>query len=333
MLHRSVKKTAVAAIFAFSALLFTACARTPGWTVSETFALDTIISVQTLGAAKTATDAAVSAASETESLVFQTGGNIPELLETAALVSEITDGALDLTLTPVLNAWGFGISGGEHRVPSDAELAELLASRGTSVLDVGSAAKGYALKLAGEKYLAVANTGSCAMLNFGGSFLVLGKKPDGSRVKLGLEDPKNTSGVVGSVKIENLSVTTSGDYQRYFESGGVRYHHILDPKTGKPANSGLSSVIVVCPDPLLGDCLSTALFVLGTDGAARIWREYGEQFAFELVLVTTGGDVFVTENLAKGWDSIGFGERGAYTSGRAAFFSDRSYSVVAGALQ
>ncbi|MDR1821265.1 MAG: FAD:protein FMN transferase [Oscillospiraceae bacterium] len=328
MKNARLKKASPAAALVILALLSFSCAQAPeSWSTAETFALDTIITVRTLGAARETAAEVAGIAADTELFVLQTGGDIPEILDTASLVSDITNGALDLTLTPVLNAWGFGISGGEHRVPSDGELAELLASRDPSALDVGSAAKGYALGLAGEKFLALSESGACGVLNFGGSILAIGKKPDGSRLRLGIENPRRTGDTLGGVAAENLSVTASGSYQRYFEADGVRYHHILDPKTGKPADSGLSSVVVVCADPLLGDCLSTALFVLGKDEAVRSWREYGAELAFELLFVDAQGSVFVTERLASGWSTQGFGS-GANSGGYAAYLCDNSFSVI-----
>ena len=87
---------------------------------------------------------------------------------------------------------------------------------------------------------------------------------------------------------------TSGGYQRYFEENGVRYHHIIDPKTGRPSESGLLSVSIVCKDGTLADALSTTLFVLGEKEAIDYWRNYG---GFEAILVTDDGRVVVTDGL------------------------------------
>ena len=124
----------------------------------------------------------------------------------------------------------------------------------------------------------------------------MGKKPDGSAWTVGLQDPDRPESYFGTVSIEAACVVTSGAYQRYFEENGVRYHHILDPYTGCPAESGVKSVSVIAQDDTLADALSTALFVMGLDAGAEFQKSSG--LAFEAVFVTDDNTVWITPGLA-----------------------------------
>ena len=204
-----------------------------------------------------------------------------------------------------MRAWGF--ADGEYRVPEAGELAALLehtgwakvAVDGTSVtlpegfaLDLGGIGKGYA---AGRCKEILKERGvTSALLSLGGNVSALGSKPDGSAWTVAIEDPDG-GGYLGTVQIVDRCVVTSGGYQRYFEQDGVRYWHILDPQTGKPARSGMQSVTVVSEDDTLADALSTALFVMGPERAADFWR--GHRAEFDAVWLTDDGGLFVTEGL------------------------------------
>ncbi|HAL63295.1 MAG TPA: FAD:protein FMN transferase, partial [Clostridiales bacterium] len=97
---------------------------------------------------------------------------------------------------------------------------------------------------------------------------------------IGIQNPKNADSIIGIISAENLAVITSGDYQRYFDLDGIRYHHILDPKTGYPANSGLHSVTVISDNPTLCDALSTAAFVAGIEKGAELLKKYDSMGIF-----------------------------------------------------
>lgn len=227
-----------------------------------------------------------------------------ELLRGALALCARTEGALDLSTYPVLCTWGF--TTGEYAVPDGETLAKLLplvdytrvgldgnaASLPVGMeIDLGSVAKGYT----GAALAALLREGgvTSALLDLGGNIQAVGARPDGSPWRVGIRNPAG-EGNIGVVEVDNQAVITSGGYERYFEKDGVRYWHILDPKTGAPARSGLVSVTVVGDDGLMCDGLSTGLFVMGREKAVEHWRRHRD---FEAVLVAEDGSVTITPGL------------------------------------
>ena len=233
--------------------------------------------------------------------------SVSELLSDALELCRITGGALDITAYPAVKAWGF--TTGEHRVPDEEELAALAAkidyaavgSDGPTVtlpagmeLDVGAVAKGYAGDLLAEAVRT--NDISSALLDLGQSTIVaIGTKPGGKPWRIGIRDPAGES-YLAVVELTDMSLGTSGGYQRYFEEAGEVYWHILDPDTAAPARSGLASVTVVAPSALLCDGLSTALFVMGLEEGAQFWRDHPE-LEFDALFITEEGQILCTAGL------------------------------------
>ena len=228
------------------------------------------------------------------------------LMEQALEICRRTDGALDLSIYPIVRAWGF--TTGSYQVPDEAEIQALLplvdyrkiqydAADGDVTLpegmeiDLGSVAKGYAGQLVAQ--MLREHGVQSALLNLGGNVQTVGTKPDGSPWQIGIKDPQGEDAMM-VLSVEDQAVVTSGGYERYFEQDGQTYWHIMDPSTGHPADSGLISVTIVGDEGVVCDGLSTALFVMGLEKAADLWAQSGD---FEAVFVTASGEVYITEGL------------------------------------
>ena len=305
--------------------------------VSRTvFAMDTVMELTPSGEnAKEACDLAEARILELESLLSVTledsevyaanhaqGNPVPLSSDTKALLTDAlywcnqTDGALDVSIYPVLRTWGF--TTGEYRVPDDAEISELLEhvdytqialdkAAGTVALpegmeiDLGSVAKGYT----GDQVMqAFRDAGvTSGMISLGGNVQVLGTKPDGSNWRIAIQDP-NGDGYVGIVSVADRAVITSGGYERFFEQDGVTYWHILDPETGKPAHSGVVSATVVGANGTMCDALSTSLFVMGAERAAAFWQAHTDAGS-DFILVLEDGSLVFTEGLENSFEPVG----------------------------
>ena len=332
-----MKRQLAALLLTIFALSLTACGETAAESETRTvYAMDTVMNLTVYGENAAAAlesaekelhtlDEAVlsrtAAGSELYALNTSNGETVeygaddilPALIETALTISDATDGAFDPTLAPVLDAWGF--TKDEHRVPSADGLKELLSHTGCgkvalektadgwtvtlldgAQLDLGGIAKGYAADLLRAQLEKEGVTS--ATLDLGGDVFVMGRKTDGGDWRIAVKDPADTESYLGVVSAADKFIVTSGVYERYFEENGVRYHHILDPKTGCPAESGLVSVTVLCENGAWADALSTACFVLGPDGALALRDDLADQGAdFELILVTDDGRVLYTDGL------------------------------------
>ena len=333
-----MKRQLAALLLTIFALSLTACGETAAESETRTvYAMDTVMNLTVYGENAAAVlesaekelhtldEAVLSRTAEGSELYALNTSNgetvecgaddvLPALIETALTISDATDGAFDPTLAPVLDAWGF--TKDERRVPSVDELKELLSHTGCgkvtlektadgwtvtlldgAQLDLGGIAKGYAADLLRAQLEKEGVTS--ATLDLGGDVFVMGRKTDGSDWRIAVKDPADTESYLGIVSAADKFIVTSGVYERYFEENGVRYHHILDPKTGCPAESGLVSVTVLCENGAWADALSTACFVLGPDGALALRDDLADQGTnFELILVTDDGRVLYTDGLA-----------------------------------
>ncbi|MBQ7103797.1 MAG: FAD:protein FMN transferase [Anaerotignum sp.] len=226
------------------------------------------------------------------------------LLEAGKNFGAGTGGAFDIAISPVVKAWGF--TEAEHHVPTQAELDALLPltdpddvildkmtvflQKEGMAVDLGGITKGYA---SDEVASMLKGKGvESAIFSLGGNVYGIGTKPNGEKWEVALANPMDADDYCGLISIENQAVVTSGGYQRYFEANGKKYHHIIDPATGYPSESGLLSVTIICESGTEADVLSTALFVMGLEDALEYWQEYG---GFEAIFITEAGEVVATE--------------------------------------
>ncbi len=240
-------------------------------------------------------------------------------------LGEDSEGAFDVTLGPVarlwdIDGWADGLRQGSFQVPDQAKLDQALALCGRrkmtledspegtllyleegAALDLGAVGKGLALDEI-RAYLEGRPEVTGAVVSVGGSVLTYGEKPDGSPWRVGIADPFEPSGTIGVLSLEGQwCVSTSGDYERYVEADGVRYHHILDPATGYPAESGVRSVTVLTKDGFYSDALSTACFVLGREKGSALAQRYGA----EVLFVSDDGEIFLSEGMEERFQGSG----------------------------
>ncbi len=247
------------------------------------------------------------------------GGTLSEdttyLLERSLDLYDSTNGVFDIAIYPLMDAWGF--TTGNYTVPSDEMIENLLPltdanniiydkdessisfAKDGMKIDFGGIAKGYTSGRIADIYRECGVTSG--LINLGGNVQVVGTKTDGSKWRVAVQSPETEDDYLGILSTADRAVITSGGYERYFEQDGVKYHHIIDPSTGHPANNGLVSVTIVSVDGTLADGLSTSLFIMGKDKAAEYWRAHSDEF--DTILEDEDGILYVTEGIADDFTS------------------------------
>ena len=234
---------------------------------------------------------------------------LADVLKQTLDISRSHDDLLDITIRPLADVWG--IEDGKTEIPSQADIDSALKlvdvskvsvdgdnvriSETGMMLDLGAVGKGYGCDRAAEYLNGTDAAGACVAL--GGSIVVYGSKPDGTAWKVGVKDPRagegTTMGVISIDDGETVFVSTSGDYEKYFEQDGRRYHHILDPQTGYPAWKGTIAATVVCDNGLTSDAMSTLCMLMDKDAAMKTVQEYGA----DAILIDKDKNVYVSEGL------------------------------------
>lgn len=230
-----------------------------------------------------------------------------KMLQLAQEYNRLTEGAFDVTIGPVMDLWGFGRE--KQKVPTASELQKALAlvdsrklildqkahsaflNKKGMALDLGAVAKGYAVEKAAQ---VLEKEGvEKALINAGGNIRVLGKKEKWKPWKIGIQDPRTPSALMGILSLEDEAVVTSGDYNRTIQIAGKTYHHLLSPQTGYPVGYNIS-VTVVTRDAAQADLLSTALFLLEPQQALEFAAKLNK---VEVVLVTADKKILCSPGL------------------------------------
>ena len=216
------------------------------------------------------------------------------ILDKALQYSVVTNGYFDITVGALSSLWDIG--GENQHVPSREEISSAIHNTGFNYLrldkesktaqitkegvslTLGGIAKGYAAAELCE--LLKGENVTSAIIDLGGNIYTMGSRPDSSAWNIGIRDPNDSEGLIGTLNLFDTSIITSGSYIRYFEEDGTVYHHILNPFTGMPASTGLLSVTIISPDASLADALSTACFVIGYEESISLIEESGAAAVF-----------------------------------------------------
>lgn len=326
--------------------IFTSCGTTKVVT-KENYLLDTIIKLDVYGKnAEQAAEKAMDAISDIDdkmsptkptSEIYKINSNAGKnfvkvsddtftVVKRAIEYSKLCNGAFDITVGPLVNIWGIGTD--KQRIPSKKEIDEklklidykniLLDEKNKSIklknpneaIDLGAIAKGYTADKV--KKVLLKEGVKTAFINLGGNVVTLGAKDDGKPWVIGIQDPTKERGEhFGILKVKEKSVVSSGNYERYFEKDGKRYHHILDSHTGYPSESGLIATTIISDNSIDGDALSTITFLLGADKGIKLIESLK---GIEGVFVTADKKVYTTSGLKNNFELTN--EEFTYEKGR-----------------
>ena len=237
------------------------------------------------------------------------------LIKKAVGFGALTNGAFDITMRPMIKLWG--INEKEDYIPSDIEIQEtlklvnykdiVLDEKKCSValkktgqsIDLGGIAKGYAADEV--KRILIENGIESALINLGGNVVTIGTKLPGQEWRVGIQNPLSPTGeYLGVLSATNKTIVTSGSNERFFIKDGVRYHHILDPRTGKPAQSELLSATAIGSSSTDADAITTAIFILGPQNSIELLK----QLEVETVFVTKDLSIMVSNGLVGNFEVL-----------------------------
>ena len=336
-----MKKQIILLITIILIISLISCSNEPVVVSDTTFALDTIIQIKIYykddkNITENIIDEAFSLITELEDIlsVHIEGSDLYNIKENAGVTpvdvnditydiisnsitySKLTDGLFDITAGPLIDLWAIDPPYGH--VPTDAELQEVLPLIDYSKIDLsndnqvyledkgmivnlGAIAKG-AIADEVKSYLVEQGIESC-FINLGGNVLLIGNKPDGSDFSIGIQNPFDDRGeYILALAVNDMAVVSSGDYERYFVQDGVTYHHILNTKTGYPAQTNIKQVSIIAPSSQMADALSTSVLLLGIEDGLKLIESFDN---VEAIFITKDKNVYITNALT---DSITLSE-------------------------
>ncbi|AFK86314.1 ApbE family lipoprotein [Thermoanaerobacterium aotearoense SCUT27] len=333
MMNHLIKKVVAIIVTMLIAVSVVGCGNNDQQYTRTDFMMDTVMQVTAYGRnAKKAVDESMNKLREIDNLMSsqKSGSDVQKIndnagvkyvkvnpetfyvIKTALKYSKISDGYFDITVAPLVNLWGIGTD--HAHVPTESQIKdamkyinykdvlldekndEVKLSRKGMAIDLGGIAKGFAadeveniMKENGIKH---------ALINLGGSSVYLyGSKPDGSNWNIGIQNPFGDKGTYFAiVSGKDMLIDTSGNYERYFIQNGKRYHHILNPFTGYPAESGVVSTTIVSSNikSIDADALSTITFILGVDKGMKLIESMP---GVDAIFVTPDYKVYATSGL------------------------------------
>lgn len=225
------------------------------------------------------------------------------LLSTALSYAALSDGLVDPSIGPLSSLWNFG-SDNQEFIPDNSQIQDALGhvdytqvtingnqvclSDTASSLDPGFIAKGFIAEKMKEFLLSKGV--SSAIINLGGNVVAVGSRPGGTPFRIGIQKPFSPAGVSTlTLELSDTSIVSSGNYERYFIKDDILYHHILSPRTGYPAESGLSQVTILCENATDGDALSTLCFLMGYEKAAALLQKNFPDV--QAIFITQDGEI------------------------------------------
>lgn len=239
-----------------------------------------------------------------------------EIINKAIEISKMSKGSFDITIGPLVNLWGIGSD--KARLPSKSEIdycldligyeniildestKSVFLKKEKMILDLGAIAKGYIADIIKDMLI---NEGvKKAIIDLGGNIFALGEKSKNTPWTIGIQNPFENRGTpLGTLKITNQSVVTSGIYERFLEVEGIKYHHILNPSTGYPFHNELASVSIISSKSIDGDALSTATFALGIEDGLNLINSLNN---IEAIFVNKNREIYLSNGLTNNFELL-----------------------------